>query len=157
MTVDIRRRNSLIAIGGQPRLWRVSSLSAGPRRVLYNSCGSSPIERLSGHRPIQFHLGELRTDSLVGTHDRSDLREPNLLGPIFGHLVSQSSRYCTLFLPCTSFRRHEGECRRVAVVEHVVRQSGRQTHRCACVLHDLRSLRSLGCTVGAHHVAYPHT
>ena len=74
-------------------------------------------------RPIQFYLCESRSDSPVSAHDRSVSREPILLGPNVGHLVSQSSPHCTLILPCTSFRRHEGECRRVAVVEQVARLS----------------------------------
>ena len=84
-------------------------------------------------RPIQFYLCESRSDSPVSAHDRSVSREPILLGPNVGHLVSQSSLHCTLILPCTSFRRHEGECRRVAVVEQVERLSVRQPPRSACL------------------------
>ena len=127
VTVDIRRCNSLIAIGGQPRLWRVRSLGAGPWRVIYWLNFGRILFTCWVTRPIQFHLHESRTDSLVSTHDRSVSREPYLLGPNIGRLVSQSLHHCTPILPCTSFRRHEGECRRVAVVEHVERPVDTQT------------------------------
>lgn len=99
----------------------------GARRVIYWPNLGRILFTCWVTRPIQFHLHESRTDSLVSTHDRSVSREPYLLGPNLGRLVSQSLHHCTPILPCTSFRRHEGECRRVAVVEHVERPVDTQT------------------------------